>query len=77
MGSFHDTLPESQSREEGFVIKRAQIAAIAEKDGMTEQALLDLITDDLSPYKVRDTLYTSFYAENFTPKFVRRSAFPK
>jgi len=68
MGSFHDTLPESQSREEGFVIKRAQIAAIAEKDGMTEQALLDLITDDLSPYKVRDTLYTSFYAENFTPE---------
>ena len=68
MGSFHDTLPESQSREEGFVIKRAQIAAIAEKDGMTEQALLDLITDDLSPYKVRDTLYTSFCAENFTPE---------
>ena len=68
MGSFHDTLPEAQSREEGFVIKRAQIAAIAEEGGMTEQALLDLITDDLSPYKVRDTLYTSFYAENFTPE---------
>ena len=67
-GSFHDTHPDYQSREEGFVIKRAQIAAIAEKDGMTEQALLDLITDDLSPYKVRDTLYTSFYAENFTPE---------
>jgi len=68
MGSFHDTLPEAQSREEGFVITRAQIAAIAEEEGMTEQALLDLITDDLSPYKVRDTLYTSFYAENFTPE---------
>lgn len=68
MGSFHDTLPEAQSREEGFVIKRAQIAAIAEQDGMSEQELLDLITEDLSPYKVRDTLYTSFYAENFTPE---------
>ena len=68
MGSFHDTLPEAQSREEGYVIKREQIAAIAEKDGMSEQELLDLITDDLSPYKVRDTLYTSFYAENFTPE---------
>ena len=68
MGSFHDTLPEAQSREEGFVIKRAQIAGIAEEDGMSEQALMDLITDDLSPYKVRDTLYTSFYAENFTPE---------
>jgi hypothetical protein len=68
MGSFHDTLPEAQSREEGYVIKRAQIAAIAEQDGMSEQELLGLITDDLSPYKVRDTLYTSFYAENFTPE---------
>lgn len=68
MGSFHDTLPEAQSREEGYVIKRAQIAAIAQQDGMSEQELLDLITDDLSPYKVRDTLYTSFYAENFTPE---------
>lgn len=68
MGSFHDTLPEAQSREEGYVIKRAQIASIAEQDGMSEQELLDLITDDLSPYKVRDTLYTSFYAENFTPE---------
>lgn len=68
MGSFHDTLPETQSREEGYVIKRSQIAAIAEEDGMSEQELLDLITEDLSPYKVRDTLYTSFYAENFTPE---------
>ena len=68
MGSFHDTLPEAQSREEGYVIKRAQIATIAAEEGMAEQELLDLITDDMSPYKVRDTLYTSFYAENFTPE---------
>ena len=68
MGSFHDTLPEAKSREDGYVIKRAQIAAIAAEDGMAEQELLDLITDDLSPYKVRDTLYTSFYAENFKPE---------
>ena len=57
MGSFHDTLPEVQSREDGYVIKRAQIAAIAEEDGMSEQELLDLITDDLSPYKVRDVVH--------------------
>ena len=68
MGSFHDTLPESKSREEGYVIKRADIAAIAEKEGTTEDALFELITSDLSPYKVRDTLYTSFYDENFTPE---------
>jgi hypothetical protein len=67
MGSFHDTLPEAQSHEEGYVIKRAQIAEIAEEIGMAEQELLDLISSDLSPYKVRDTLYTSFFAENFDP----------
>jgi len=68
MGSFHDTLPEAQSHEEGYVIKRDQIASIAEEVGMTEKELFDLITSDLSPYKVRDTLYTSFYAENFAPE---------
>ena len=68
MGSFHDTLPEAKSREEGYVIKREDIAAIAEKEGTTEEALFELITSDMSPYKVRDTLFTSFYAENFAPE---------
>ena len=68
MGSFHDTLPEAKSREEGYVIKRGDIAAVAEEEGTTEEALFELITTDMSPYKVRDTLFTSFYAENFTPE---------
>ena len=68
MGSFHDTLPEVKSREEGYVIKRGDIAAIAEVEGTTEEALFELITSDMSPYKVRDTLFTSFYAENFAPE---------
>ena len=68
MGSFHDTLPEAKSREEGYVIKREDIAAIAEVEGTTEEALFELITSDMSPYKVRDTLFTSFYAENFAPE---------
>ena len=68
MGSFHDTLPEAKSREEGYVLTRDQIAEVAEGEGLTEQGLLDLIVEDASPYKVRDTLYTSFYAENFAPE---------
>ena len=68
MGPFHDTLPEAKSREEGYVIKREDIAAIAEEEGTTEEALFELITSDMSPYKVRDTLFTSFYAENFAPE---------
>ena len=66
IGSFHDTLPEEQAREEGFVIQRADVPGIAAEFGWTEQALLDSITADASAYKVRDTLYTSFFAENFT-----------
>jgi hypothetical protein len=77
MGSFHDTLPEAQSHEEGYVIKRSQIAAIAEEEDMTEQELFDLITSDLSPYKVRDTLYTSFFAENFAPEFRTSQRLPR
>lgn len=76
MGSFHDTLPEAQSHEEGYVIKRDQIAAIAEEQNMTEKELFDLITSDLSPYKVRDTLYTSFYAENFAPEIRESQRLP-
>ena len=66
IGSFHDTLPEPQAREEGFVIQRADVPGIAAEMGLTEQALLDSITADATAYKVRDTLYTSFFAENFT-----------
>ena len=68
MGSFHDTLPEAKSREEGYVLTRDQIAEVAEGEGLTEQGLLDLIMEDASPYKVRDTLFTTFYAENFAPE---------
>lgn len=76
MGSFHDTLPEIQSRENGYVIKRADIALIAEKEGMTEEELRDLIMEDMSPYKVRDTLFTSFYNENFKPEVRQAQRLP-
>ena len=66
IGSFHDTLPEAQCYEQGFVIKRSDVAGIAADMGWDEQSLLDSITADAVAYKVRDTLYTSFFAENFT-----------
>ena len=68
IGSFHDTLPESQSYEQGFVIKRADVPGVAAEYGWSEQAMLDSITADVISYKVRDTLYTSFFAENFAPE---------
>jgi hypothetical protein len=66
MGSFHDTLPESRSRELGYVLKRGEVAATAARLGTTEDALLVDITADRTVYKVRDVLYTSFYEENFS-----------
>lgn len=68
IGSFHDTLPESQSYEQGFVIKRSDVPGVAAEYGWSEQAMLDSITADVISYKVRDTLYTSFFAENFAPE---------
>jgi len=68
IGSFHDTLPESQSYEQGFVIKRSDVPGVAAEYGWSEQAMLDSITADVIGYKVRDTLYTSFFAENFAPE---------
>jgi hypothetical protein len=68
IGSFHDTLPEAMSYEMGFVIKRSDVPGIAAEMGWAEQDLMDSITADAVAFKVRDTLYTSFYAENFTPE---------
>jgi hypothetical protein len=68
MGSFHDTLPEATSLEEGYVLRREEVAEVAEKLGLDAEAFLDDIVNDASPYKVRDTLYTSFWAENFAPE---------
>lgn len=66
MGSFHDTLSESASFEKGYVIKRADLDSVAGENEMTGIELLKLIEEDLSPYKIRDTLYTNFFAENLT-----------
>lgn len=68
MGSFNDTLPESKSAEMGLILTRAELPAVAEEMGLSEEGLIDLIAADSSTYKVRDVIYTTFYNENFTPE---------
>ncbi len=68
MGSFNDTLPESKSAEMGLILTRAELPAVAEEMGLSEEELIDLIAADSSTYKVRDVIYTTFYDENFTPE---------
>ena len=77
MGSFNDTLPEDKSREMGLVLTREELGPKAEELGMTEDAFLDLISADSTTYKVRDVIYTSFYAENFAPEIRAGKRLPR
>ena len=77
MGSFNDTLPEDKSREMGLVLTREELGPKAEELGMTEDAFLDLISSDSTTYKVRDVIYTSFYAENFEPEIRAAKRLPR
>jgi len=77
MGSFNDTLPEEKSRELGYVLTREDLPLKAEELGLTESAFIDLISMDSMTYKVRDVIYTSFYAENFTPEIRDSKRLPR
>lgn len=72
MGSFHDTLPEAESAKLGFILSRSDLAEFSEERGISEEELVDQISADLLPYKVRDIIYTTFFEENFTSE-VRKS----
>ena len=77
MGSFHDTLPEGKSDEMGFILKRDDLTVIAEQMELTEDELIDQISDDLLPYKVRDVIYTTFFDENFKAEVRKSKRLPK
>ena len=76
MGSFHDTLPKRKSFKNGYVIKRVDLDSISASIGVTHAQLLSDIEEDNSPFKIRDTIYTSFFAENFTPEIRTSSKLP-
>ncbi|MDA0912713.1 MAG: hypothetical protein O2818_02735 [Bacteroidetes bacterium] len=77
MGSFNDTLPEDASREMGLVLTRAELPQKAAELGLTEDEFVDLISMDSTTYKVRDVIYTSFYAENFDPEVRSAKKLPR
>ncbi len=77
MGSFNDTLLEDKSREMGLVLTREELGPKAEELGITEDDFLKLISEDSTTYKVRDVIYTSFYAENFTPEIREVKRLPR
>ena len=76
MGSFHDTLPESKSSEEGYVIKRNELDSLALVLEIDRDTFVTNIEEDNSPYKIRDTTYTSFYAENLTQEHRVKAKLP-
>lgn len=76
MGTFHDSLPEGKSMELGYVIKRDEIATKAEELGIDAEGFRGMIDRNETAYKVMDTLYTSFYDENFSPDKRRAKKLP-
>ncbi len=76
MGTFHDSLPEEKSREMGYVLKRDEIPAKAEEMGLDPESFRTMIDRNKTAYKVMDTLYTSFYDENFAPEKRRAKKLP-
>lgn len=76
MGSFHDTLPESKSFKEGYVIKRSDLDSLALMLELDRDLFLTNIEEDNSPYKIRDTTFTSFYAENLTQDYREKAKLP-
>jgi hypothetical protein len=77
MGTFHDSLPEVKAYEEGYVIRRNEVDSIAQMLGKDEQAFLEDIDANRTAYKIVDTLYTSFYAENFAPEARQSKRLPQ
>ena len=76
MGSFHDTLPEAKSSEKGYIIKRSDLDSLALVLELERDVFLSLIEEDNSPYKIRDTTFTSFYAENLTQDYREKAKLP-
>jgi hypothetical protein len=76
MGSFHDTLPEAKSFMEGYVIKRSDLDSLALVLELDRETFLSNIEEDNSPFKIRDTTYTSFYAENLTQEHRMKAKLP-
>lgn len=76
MGTFHDTLPEAESFEKGFVLKQQEVDSVANILGVDEKEFLRQIDKNETAYKVIDTLYTSFYDENFAHEKRRGKRLP-
>ncbi|PCJ80193.1 MAG: hypothetical protein COA49_09420 [Bacteroidetes bacterium] len=76
MGSFHDTLNEESSLRMGYVIKRMDLDSLALVLDVDRDELYKDIEEDNSPYKIRDTTYTSFFAEHLTPSARAKSKLP-
>ena len=56
-------------------LKIADIDSIATTNEMSPDSLRALIEEDMSPYKVRDTLYTNYFDENLTKEVRKAQSF--
>lgn len=77
MGAFFlDTMPEEKYYELGYVLKRDEVDSMANELGYNAQEFERMINANETAYKVVDTLFTSFYDENFAPEVRRTRKLP-
>ncbi len=77
-GVFHDSIKGGMEkyREMGYLLKRNQLDSVAKLLGTTKDNLIKDINNDRTPYKVRDTLYVSFWDEHFAPEIRKDKELP-
>lgn len=66
-GVFHDSVSQSWYEENGFILRTSDLDSIARSIGVSEDKLRADIDNNLTTYKVRDTLYVSYWDEYFAP----------
>ncbi len=77
MGAFFlDSMPEEKYYELGYVLKRDEVDSVADELGMNREEFKELINRNKTAYKVVDTIFTSFYDENFAPDVRRTRKLP-
>ena len=68
-GTFYtDSMPEDKYYEMGYVLTLQEVDSVAIEMGYSPEDFSKLIEEDQTAYKVRDNIFTTFFAENFTPE---------
>lgn len=63
---YTDSMSEQSYYEAGLVLTLEEVDSVANENGYSPEEFEKMISEDRTAYKIRDNIFTSFYAENFT-----------